>query len=136
VQLRYQHGELSLMWCAVGTALLTLAALAALYSVRYERNAFADAWAYFQHSAPAQTLQNVAAAAQPEAPAIQKCTVNGKVVYSNSDCNAKGAVIQKVDVQYTAGIEAPKLPPAPKVEAGTPGNMTDKAIERATATVR
>ena len=132
MKLHDQRGELSLMWCAVGTAIITLAALAALYSMRYERNVFVEIWSHVQQSAPAKTLQNVSVAAQPEAAAIQKCVVNGKVVYSNSDCGVKATKIEKVDVQYTAGIEAPKLPSPPK-ETDTPKpNMTDKMIERAT----
>ncbi|HEY0585362.1 MAG TPA: DUF4124 domain-containing protein, partial [Pseudoduganella sp.] len=58
---------------------------------------------------------------------MRKCVINGTTVVSNTECGAKGKVIQ---IHDSRGIEAPKEPPKPAPEAMP--SATDRAIERAT----
>src|SRR5689334_11987162 len=97
-------------------------------SMRSERNLFGEAWASIMKSAPLQQAQQAAnAAAAPPAP-IRKCTIGGKVVYSNVECTKGAASSQTVDLQDTRGIEAPKVPPAPPAAANEAGGeLKDKA---------
>jgi hypothetical protein len=124
--MRYQRG-LSLLAVAIGMGVLALVAALGLLSMRSDKNLFGEAWASLMKSAPIQQAQQVATA--PPA-SIRKCTINGKVVYSNVECAGSAASGQAVDLQDTRGIEAPKAPPAPPAsEAGS--ELKDKAIERA-----
>jgi glutamine amidotransferase PdxT len=112
---------------AVVMAALAFVAVLGLMSMRSEKNLFGDAWASLMKSAPVQQAQQVAAT--PAAP-IRKCTISGKIVYSNVDCLAGAADSKTVQLHDTHGVEAPKAPPAPP--AADPGaELRDKAIERA-----
>ena len=44
MQFSYGHGELSLLWAPSALRLCTLAAMASLFSMRYENNVFAEVW--------------------------------------------------------------------------------------------
>ena len=126
--MRYERG-LSLIMVAVVMAVLTFAAVLGLMSMRSDKNLFRDAWASLMKSAPVQQAQQAATA--PAAP-IRKCTMGGKVVYSNVDCPGGSASSQAVGLYDTRGIEAPKAPPAPVNETtDKAAELRDKAIERA-----
>lgn len=131
---KYQKG-LSLLWTAVVVGVVALVAMVGLMSARYERNYFAEGWKKLSGSeagkAVQQAQQGVEKAVKPEAATqnagIRKCTVDGKVVYSNVECD-KGAVVKIHDTQ---GFEAPKAPPASTPEAEGAPNMRDKMIDKA-----
>lgn len=134
-----QRGELSLVWSALLAALLAAVAMAALFSMRSERNVFAEAWSHAMRSSVGQTaqqVQSVAAGAvksgSVEAAEIRTCTINGKRVYSNVECSAKSPNSRKVELRDSAGIEAPKVPPAAEPEGKTPSGMQDMMIDKAT----
>lgn len=115
--MRRQRG-LSLLGVAIAMGVIAVVAVLGLMSMRSERNLFGEAWASIMKSAPLQQAQQAATAtAAPPAP-IRKCTIGGKVVYSNVECTNGAASSQAVDLQDTRGIEAPKVPPAPASEAG------------------
>lgn len=138
-----QRGELSLWTCALLFAALALAAMAGLFSMRSERNFFAEAWSRATRSAVGQSAQRLQSAAANlvksgtvEAAEIRKCTIDGKLVYSNVECSAKSPNSRQVDLHDSGGIEAPKAPPGVETERKAPGgpppNVQDKMIDKAT----
>ena len=131
---KYQRG-LSLLWTAVVVGVVALVAMVGLMSARYERNYFAEGWRKVTGSeagkAVQQAQQGVEKAVKPEAASqgsgIRKCMVDGKVVYSNVECD-KGNVVK---IQDTQGFEAPKAPAASAPEAEGAPSMRDKMIDKA-----
>lgn len=138
MKLKYQRGELSLFWAAVIVGAIALVCMGALFSMRYERNFFADAWNRFTKSdagkAIQQTQQAAEAVARPDGTGtdIRKCVVDGKMVYSNVECDAKNTSTRKVQLHDTQGIEAPKAPQASVPQQETQPSLQDKMIEKAT----
>ncbi|MDP3842396.1 MAG: DUF4124 domain-containing protein [Oxalobacteraceae bacterium] len=110
--LKRQRG-LSLLWCAVLMALLAVAAMVALFSLRFERNLPAEIWSRARQAGAAAGLLQRAAGAAVDAPpaAVRRCTVDGTVLYSNIDCDVKKSGSKAVDLHLTQGLEAPKAPP-------------------------
>lgn len=107
-----QSGALSLLWCAILIALLSVAALSALFSLRYQRNLPAELWSRVKQAGPvADAVQRTQAAVSGAVP-VRRCTVDGKVLYSNLDCDPKKSGSKAVMLHLTQGIEAPKVPPA------------------------
>jgi len=144
VALPRQRGELSLLWCALLFGLVALIAAIALFSMRSERNFFAEAWSRAMHSAAghgAQQIQsatiNMVKSGTVQAAEIRKCTVEGRLVYSNVECSAKRRPrSRKVDLYDSSGIEAPKAPPAIEADANAPlsgmsPGMQEKMIGKA-----
>lgn len=140
--LERQRGVLNLYWVAIVSAGLAALAMAALYSMRYERNLFAEGWAKVVQLAGASPAAGVAAGVADSArkavagadPAkgdgvMRKCVVGGKTVISNTECTASNATSKVIEIHDTKGFEAPKAPPAP---ASAPGSdpVTDKLIEK------
>lgn len=135
--IKRQRGALSLLWCAVAMAVLSLAAMTALMSMRYEKNYFAQAWTKVKGAVgAAPALASVpklpaGVSAQADA-AIRKCTIDGKVVYSNVECAAVGTDSQVVKIHDTRGFEAPKVPVAAEPEQTQEDKMRQKLIDKAT----
>lgn len=131
---QFQRG-LGLIQVAVLMAALAGVAMVAMMSMRNERNYFADALGKLTGQvAPAAGPGAVAGPAEPkEAPAapagvLRKCTINGKLVLSDTDCGSAGTVVKPL---ATRGVVAPKAAqPEPEQVAGT--SMQDKMIEKAT----
>jgi hypothetical protein len=133
MHLRFQKGELSLLWAAVLVGVVALAAMVALMSARYERNYFAEAWKRMTKSeagqAIRQTQQSTENAVRLDAAAVRKCTVDGKVVYSNVECSKDNPSSRTVQLNDSRGFEAPKAPPA--LETAAKPDMREKMIEKA-----
>jgi hypothetical protein len=140
MNLQYQRGELSLWWAAVAVGVFSLVCMVGLMSMRYERNYFMEAWKNFTKTDAGQVLQKTQATAtdavkgqlagQGQQGALRKCTIGGKVVYSNVDCETGGQVIR---IHDTAGFEAPKPPPAATPSTGeAPPTLQDRMIDKAT----
>jgi hypothetical protein len=136
--LKRQRGVLNLYWVAIVSAGLALLAMAALYSMRYERNLFAEGWAKVVQLAGASPAAGVADAARKAVagtdPAqgdglMRKCVVAGKTVISNTECAAGNATSKVIEIHDTKGFEAPKAPPAP-ASASTSDPALDKLIEK------
>ena len=134
MKLRYQKG-LSLLWAAVFVGILTLVAMVALMSARYERNYFAETWKKLTRTEAGQVLQQTQQAAgnavKPESAAVRKCVIDGKVVYSNVECDNSNPTSQKVQIHDTKGFEAPKAPIASTPEGEGGSSMRDKLIDKA-----
>jgi hypothetical protein len=132
-----QHGALNLVWVAVVSALLALAAMAALYSMRYERNLFAEALAKVTGSAPARqaidAAQQAVAAAKPGDGAgngaLRKCVIDGRTVVSNTECLDSNKTSKGIKIVDTRGVEAPKVSATP-APGPTSDPATDKIIEK------
>jgi hypothetical protein len=134
--LHRQRG-LSLLLVALFSAALALVAVAALFSMRYERNVFAEVWAKVTGNVAANVdLDAARRAATGEAPKadpnmIRKCVIDGKTVISNTDCTDKNPTSRTVKTFDTRGYETKGAPP-PASSAPTSDPMLDKAIEKAT----
>ena len=131
MNLSFQRGALSLKWCAVMAALVAFSAMALLISWRSERNLFAESWSRLTQTTPLQALQQAGARAKADAAVpMRKCTIEGKVVYSNVDCGANNSTSREVTLYDTHGIEQPKVPPVATPEGESPGAVQGKMIER------
>ena len=131
--LHRQRGVLNLYWVAIFSAVFAGLAMAALFSMRYERKLFAEGAAkisqLFNSSPAAQMVDSAKGAAGGNDGALRKCVIDGKTVISNSDCKDSNPTSKKLDIQDTKGFEAPKAPP--KVEkAPTSQPALDKMIEK------
>lgn len=124
---RYQGGAISLLWLAVLMAAFAAIAMAALFSMRYDRNFFAEAWDRLVKAPAVTQLAPLQPPANGPAAALRKCVIDGKTVISNVDCKQRGRAIELHD---SRGIDAPKAPPAPAEAA--PATMQEKIIENAT----
>jgi hypothetical protein len=128
----FQRGALNMWWVAILSALLALVAMAALFSMRYERNLFAEAWAKVAGSAATAKIVDTAkeaAGVTPPTTALRRCTIDGKTVISNTECTDQNPTTKNIAIHDTRGIEAPKVPP--KEEAAPTSNPAiDKMIEK------
>jgi hypothetical protein len=132
--LQRQRG-LSLIMVAVGMAGVAALAMAALFSMRYERNLFAEGIGKLTgKSPPAAVVPGQAASAAPAAApgnALRRCVINGKTVFSDTECSERNASTQNIVVHETKGIEAPKVRKPDPADA-TPQDLRAKMIEKAT----
>jgi hypothetical protein len=131
-----QRGALNLAWVAILSALVAAAAMAAIWSMRYERNLFAEGVSALAGAAPARQAMDAARQAvagtqdgQARAGALRKCVIDGKTVVSNTDCLDSNKTSKTIKISDTRGFEAPK---APVVAASSPTSdpAIDKIIEK------
>ena len=128
---KFERGAISLVWVAIVSASMAALAMATLYSLRHERNVFAEAWTKLVGQAQKTQQQAMQSATGNATSGIYQCNVNGKVLYSNVACDVKSASSKKVDIQDTRGFEAPKVPvEASATENGAP-TLQDKMLEKA-----
>lgn len=129
---KYQRGELSLFWAAALVGVVTLGAVAALLSMRHERNLFDEAWQRLRRTDAGQSLRRtVENTGKSESAAIRKCIIGGKVMYSNVECDNGNPTSRQVELHDTRGVELPKAPPAPEPYPGAPETPPEKMVERA-----
>ncbi len=128
-----QRGALSLMWCAILVGAVAAIGMAALMSMRHERNLFHDVWAGLMKAPVVTSVKTLGREVRPEAPAgkeIRRCTVDGKVMYSNIECGPDRPASREVVLHDSRGIEPPKAAPATVPEEAPP-TMQDRIIEKA-----
>jgi hypothetical protein len=126
-----QRGELNLVWVAIVSAVVAAVAMAAIWSMRHERNLFAEGVAAVTGAAPARQAVEAArnaVAGTPEG-AMRKCVIDGKTVVSNTDCLASNKTSKAIRITDTRGFEAPKVP-VKEAAAPTSDPATDKIIEK------
>ncbi|GGB98607.1 DUF4124 domain-containing protein [Pseudoduganella buxea] len=122
--MRRRQAGLSLVAVALAMAALAALAMAALFSMRHERNLFAEGWRKVAGpGAPAIAAQ--ASGPESSTAPLRKCTIDGRTVISNTECGHRGKVIA---IHDSHGIEAPKAPPAP---AEPQQGLREKMLERA-----
>jgi type II secretory pathway pseudopilin PulG len=128
-----QRGALNLVWVAIFSALVSVAAMAALWSMRYERNLFAEAVSAVAGGAPARqaidAARGAAAAVDGGSGAMRKCVIDGKTVISNTECLDSNKTSKDIKIHDTRGFEAPRVPVAPPA-AATSDPALDKIIEK------
>ncbi|QJQ07231.1 hypothetical protein EJG51_016975 [Undibacterium piscinae] len=156
-----QRGAVSLFGTAILMMLLTIAGMLFLYSVRYGHLPFQDAISRWGRSAnvisnelkQASGITATAATAGRQPPAgaigqgsagtpaaatidagIRRCTIHGKIVYSDNECRDDNVTTRAVKLQDSRS-DAPK--PAPTATDGNEDTeqslrmkMIDKAINR------
>jgi hypothetical protein len=130
---RRQAG-LSLVTVAVVMALLALAAMAMLYSMRFGKLPWQDAWDHWRGNATvAEKLQGqLKEAVVPATSAeVRRCVVGGKVVYSNVECGDRSTGSRAVALHDSRGIEAPKVAPAPSSVTASSDELQSKLIDKA-----
>lgn len=139
-----QRGEISLFWLALLMAMFAAITMAALFSMRSERNLFAEGIGWLIKSPAAvgaaqQSREAAAAAGQalgqpaprPDAGALRKCVIDGKTVVSNVECADHNPTSKTMVLRDSRGVEPPRVP-VPAATEAAPATMQDKMIEKAT----
>jgi hypothetical protein len=133
-----QRGALNLFWVAIVSAAVAAVAMAALWSMRSERNLFSEAASAVAGAAPARQAMDAARALAGSGSgtstsasdgAMRKCVIKGKKVISNTDCLDANRTTKTIEIHDTRGFEAPKQPAAPAA-AATSDPSVDKIIEK------
>lgn len=125
-----QRGAISLLWVIILSALLALAAMAALISMRHERNLFAQAWHKVAGGdAARQALDAAAKVTGPANGVLRKCLIDGKTVVSNVDCKAGDKTTKVIEIHDSHGFAPLPPPAAPKAEPSS-NPAIDQMIEK------
>jgi hypothetical protein len=140
-----QRGYFNLYYVAAFSAVVAALAMAAIWSMRYERNLFAEGAAKVGKmfsASPAQAVVDSAktavadATGAPGAPKsdgkMRKCKIDGKTVVSNTDCLDSNPTSKTMKLQITQGVVMPKEPPKPKEDGSGSLPMLDKVLEKQT----
>jgi hypothetical protein len=132
---------LTLTGVALVSVVVAGLAMAALFSMRYDRNLFAEGAAKVGKlfaATPAQGALDAAKSAVGSATgavssngggAMRKCVIDGKTVISNSECSDKNPTSKAIVIHDSKGFEAPPKAVAPPA-AATSDPVLDKAIEK------
>lgn len=133
MSLARQRGELSLKGVLIGSIVLAALVMAVLFSLRNERNLFAEGAAtagkMAGDSVAGGMLDSAKAAIKGDGGQMRKCVINGKTVVSNAVCSDQNKTTRVIKIQDSRGFEAPKKP-AEAAPALTSDKMTDKMIEK------
>jgi hypothetical protein len=124
---------LSLVWVTILSALVAAAAMAAIWSMRHERNLFAEGIDKVSSAAPVRQAIEAGksvAGAGTQGGELRKCVIDGKAVVSNTDCLDGNRSSRRIDIHDTRGIEAPRAPKAPAPSEATSNPALDKIIEK------
>ncbi|MDO8651382.1 MAG: hypothetical protein Q7R66_04260 [Undibacterium sp.] len=153
-----QRGTVSPLAIAALMMLLTLLGLAFLYSIRYGHFPLQDVWSRWGKSATIIThelkkasgvqtdvrqMEQVGSAVQADAgmrqaatvdSGIRRCSIHGKMVYSDIDCVDSNPSTRAVKLYDNKGFEAPKIPVPVKVGNDDPDvdlrmKMIDKMVK-------
>lgn len=129
-----QRGVLNLYWVAILSALLAALAMAAIYSMRHERNVFAEGWAQLAGTSGARDALDTARKAVSgnggdSGGIMRKCVIEGKTVISNTECAPGNPTSRVIKIHDTHGFEAPKQA-APAAAPPTSVPEIDKIIEK------
>lgn len=123
---------ISLIAVALLMAGLAAVVMTALFSMKKERNLFAEgADSLLKKTGADAVVRQGGAAVQPAAAALRRCVIDGKTVFSDTQCAAGNPTTKNVVVHETRGIEAPKVAKPDPAAAG-PESMRDRMIEKAT----
>ncbi len=128
-----QRGALNLYWVAIISALGAALAMAALMSMKNERNLFAEgaerAGKLVSGSGAQEALQSAADGVSGTDRRMKKCIIRGKTVISNTDCpetNKSTKIVNIVDGNVAQAAKAPAEPAAQR----TSDPLIDKMIEK------
>ncbi|MGZ5202705.1 MAG: hypothetical protein ACXWC4_23325 [Telluria sp.] len=124
---------ISLVWATILSAALALVAMAALFSMRYDRNLFAEAWHKVAGAEVTRQAMDAASNATGIAPAqavLRKCVIGGKTVVSNVDCTEGNKTSKTIQIHDSHGFGPLAPPPAPEKDERTSNPAVDKMIEK------
>jgi hypothetical protein len=141
-----QNGAISLYLVSIVMMLLTLAAVAFFYFMRYGHMPLQDVWQRWGKSGAVITnelkeMSGVAnGGANGGAPSgkaatvdagIRRCTIHGKVIFSDVECTDSNPSTRAVKLYDSKGGEPPKAPVVAKEDAepDLKLQMIDKAIK-------
>lgn len=131
--LHRQRGAYNLYHVALLSAGVAAVAMAALFSMRQERNLFAEGAAkvgkLVADSPLATPLDSAKAAVAGKDGQMRKCVINGKSVISNTDCEDRNPTSKVIKLRESKGFEAPRVPAEPKKEFDAK-ELRDKLIEK------
>ena len=148
---RHQGGSINLWTVSILMMAVTVAGLAFLYTIRYGHLPFQDTWARWGKSANviSSELQNASGVqlgsegVRPAATVekgIRQCTIQGKVVFSDTVCTDQNPTSRDVKLHDNRGFVTPKAV-KPESEGASPAldneqvlrfKALDKAIEKST----
>jgi hypothetical protein len=138
MSLNQQRGAFNLYAVVILSALLAAAAMAALFSMRSERNLFAEGAAKAGKMAAdssaggaIEAARSALAAASASSSQMRKCIIDGKMVVSNTDCTDQNKTTKVIKIQDSRGFEAPKKPVKPAAEP-TAEKLRDQMIDKQT----
>jgi hypothetical protein len=139
--MKHNQSGLSLIAVAIIMACLAAAAMAALYAIRYDKNPITE---LLKSKGAGDTINQTqqaldkaksdltgkptAAAAAAESGAIRKCIIDGKTVFSNTDCPKNS---QKLKLHDTAGFAPPRKPVDESASGEASATLQQKAMEKA-----
>jgi len=147
MKLKRQQG-ISLFWVSVFSMALAAAGMGFLYTVRYGHLPFQDVWSRWGQSAtvignelqkasgvkdlhlPGQENNGAQATVTLES-GVQRCVINGKTVFSDTECTDKNPTSSHVKLSDTQGFVHPKLVPPDEQSASGSNKMIDKMIDKA-----
>ncbi|MES2016112.1 MAG: hypothetical protein V4484_06410 [Pseudomonadota bacterium] len=113
--------NLKAVW--LGSMLLAAVAMAALLSMKTERNLFAEG------AAKAGKLVSGHAPLTSQGGPMRSCVINGKKTISNTECSDQNKTSKAIVIHDARGFEAPKQPPQAAPDASS-DKLTDKMIEK------
>jgi type II secretory pathway pseudopilin PulG len=131
-RLARQRG-ISLLWAVIVSALLAAIAMAALFSMRQDRNLFAEAWHKAAGGDAARQAMDAASKATGAAPAqvvLRKCLIDGKTVVSNVDCKDGNKTSKTIEIHDSHGFGPLAPKPPPEKNEPTSNAEVDKMIEK------
>jgi hypothetical protein len=136
MSLNKQRGALNIYAVVIFSIIFAAAAMAALFSIRSERNLFAEGAAKVGKAANESSAggmldsaKTALAAASASSGQMRKCMIDGHMVVSNVDCTDQNKTSKVIKIQDSRGFEPPKKPAKPAPEP-TSEKMTDKMIEK------
>ncbi len=126
-----QRGAINLAFVALLMMVLSLAALSLLYYMRYGHVPLQDVWQGWSKSAEV-VLPGQAATVDA---GIKRCTIKGKVVFSDVECSDSNPTTRAVKLVDNKGGEPPKVSAAGKVQdavhAANEGDVKSQMIDKA-----
>ena len=127
-----QRGALNLYWVAIISAGAAALAMAALMSMRNERNLFGEAVAKANKvaadSGAQKALQSVGDGVTGNDSRMKKCIIHGKTVLSNTDCHDTNKSSKVIVITEGNIAQAVKAPPPAAQATSTPA--IDRMIEK------
>ena len=131
-----QRGALNLYWVAILAAGAAALAMAALMSMRAERNLFAEGADKASKIVAASDAQKALQSARDSATGhdgrMKKCVIHGKTVISNTDCaaaNKSTKVIVITEGNVAQAVKTPVVPVAPATSTPAIDKMIEKQLQ-------
>ncbi|MES2318538.1 MAG: DUF4124 domain-containing protein [Pseudomonadota bacterium] len=117
----------------MGSMILAAVALAALFSMRADRNLFAEgagkAGDAVSKSAAGGVIDSARSAMKGREGQIRSCVIKGKTVISNTACTEQNKTSKVIEIHDSRGFDAPKKPDKPAVDPSIE-LMREKMIEK------